>query len=313
MTNDRLLQVAYSFVAAALVATWMTGIVFWTYFAGAVLLALGLTVVIKKDMPKLHGVDKLLPFGRVFFAVPLGVFAAEHFTITKIIATGVPAWIPGHIFWVYLVGAALVAAAISIILEEQSRLAAILLGIMIASFVLLLHIPKVVAQPHDRIAWAVALRDLSFSGGALAFGGARSKALSSGKVHWLVTLGRLLIAIGALFFSIEHFMHPTFVPAVPLGQVMPEWLPARLFWAYFAGVALLVCGACLLINKRARLAATCFGGVVFLVVLFVYLPILISKPADVGNGMNYFADTLMYCGAILVLAEALPKEGLPSL
>lgn len=313
MANDRLLQVTYSFVGAALVATWMTGIVFWTYFAGAVLLALGLTVVIKKDLPKLQETDKLLPFGRVFFAIPLGVFAAEHFTITKAIASGIPSWIPGHIFWAYLVGAALVAASFSIILEEQSQLAATLLGIMLASFVVLLHVPRVIAQPHDRISWAVVLRDLSFSGGALAFAGARSRAPAAGKTHWLVTLGRIVIAIGALFFSVEHFTHPTYVPGVPLGQIMPEWLPARLFWAYFTGVALLVCGACLLINKRARLAAACLGGVVFLDVLFVYLPILVAKSTDVGNGMNYFADTLMYSGAILILAEALPKEAHTSL
>jgi hypothetical protein len=43
-------------------------------------------------------------------------------------------------------------------------------------------------------------------------------------------------------------------------------------------------------------------------VLVIYLPILISIPSDIGNGLNYFADTLMFGGTILVLADALPKE-----
>lgn len=286
----------------------MTGIVFWTYFTGAVLLALGVAVVIKKDLPTSQGADKFVMFGRVFYAVPLGVFAAEHFTITSAIASGIPRWIPWHMFWAYFVGVALVAASLSIIFERESRLAATLLGIMIGLFVLTLHIPRVVAQPHDRIGWVVAVRDLSFSCAAFAYAGGKFGPSTSGETHWLVTMGRNVIAIGALFFGVEHFLHPGFVSGVPLGQPMPEWLPGRLFWAYFPGVALLVCGAFLLLNRKARLAATCLGAVIFLVVLFLYLPLLVAKATDVANGMNYFADTLMYCGAILVLTNALPKE-----
>jgi hypothetical protein len=29
---------------------------------------------------------------------------------------------------------------------------------------------------------------------------------------------------------------------------------------------------------------------------------------DIENGFNYFADTLMFCGAALLLAQAMPKE-----
>lgn len=298
----------YSFVAAALVVTWMTGIVFWTYFAGAVLLVLGIAVVIKKDLPNSHGVDKFVVFGRVFYAVPLGIFAAEHFTITNDLASGIPRWIPWHMFWAYFVGVALVAAAVSIILEWESRLAAILLGIMFVLFVLTLHIPRVFAQPHDRIGWTVAFRELSFSSAAFAYAGASFGVPPQGRMHWLVTMGRNVIAIAALFFGVEHFMHPGFVSGVPLAQPMPEWLPGGPFWAYLPGAALLVCGAFLLLNRKARLAATCLGVVLFLVVLFLYLPLLVAKATDVGNGMNYFADTLMYCGAILLLANALSKE-----
>jgi hypothetical protein len=71
---------------------------------------------------------------------------------------------------------------------------------------------------------------------------------------------------------------------------------------------LLVTGACLLINKKARLAATCLGIMILLMVLVIYLPILIDIPLDIGNGLNYFADTMLFSGAALLLADALPKE-----
>jgi hypothetical protein len=46
---------------------------------------------------------------------------------------------------------------------------------------------------------------------------------------------------------------------------------------------------------------------VLLLVLFIYLPIVIANPADIGNGLNYLVDTLALSGSALTLAGALPK------
>ena len=118
------------------------------------------------------------------------------------------------------------------------------------------------------------------------------------------------MAITALFYGVEHFLHPDFAPAVPLAKVTPTWIPLHLLWSYLAGVVLLASGACLLVNKKARAAATYLGITVFLIILVIYLPIEISIPSDIGNGLNYIADTMMFCGAVLLLADALPKEDL---
>jgi hypothetical protein len=50
----------------------------------------------------------------------------------------------------YFVGFALVAAALSIILMQHVGWSATLLGIMIFLFVLMIHLPNVVANPKDR-------------------------------------------------------------------------------------------------------------------------------------------------------------------
>jgi uncharacterized membrane protein len=282
--------------------------VFWPYFAGLAILAIGLPVILKNEVLQARGLDKLMPFGRLFYAIPLAVFAGEHFTLGRLMAGGIPSWIPAHVFWIYFVGVALVAAALSIVVKKYSQLAAMLLGTMILLFVVLLHIPRVAANPHDRISWAVALRDLSFSGGAFAFAGAQRKLQSTSTTSLLVTLARYTIAVTAIFFGVEHFLHPEFAPGVPLAKITPEWIPLGLFWAYLAGTVLLVAGACLLINKKSRLAATFLGLTILLIVLVIYLPVLISIPSDIGNGLNYIADTLMFSGTILLLADALPKE-----
>ena len=283
--------------------------VFWPYFLGAAILAIGLPFILKNELPQAHGLDKIMPFGRLFYAVPIAVFAGEHFTIAKLMAAGLPSWIPAHLFWIYFVGVALVAAALSIVVKKYAQLGATLFGVMMFLFVVLLHIPRVVANPRDRVSWAVALRELSFGSGAFAFASTQSKTpRPANATPPLLTLARYLVAITALFYAVEHFLHPDFAPGVPLGKVTPTWIPLHLFWAYLAGVVLLAAGACLLLNKQSRLAATILGLTIFLIVLVVYLPIELSIPGDIGNGVNYIADTLMYSGAILLLADALPKE-----
>ncbi|HTS68436.1 MAG TPA: hypothetical protein VMO17_05595 [Terriglobia bacterium] len=295
----------------AMLALGIPGNVFWPYFAGAVVLAAGLPVVIKTDVPLERGWEKVIPFGRLLFAMPMAVFGAEHFTAARVIAGVVPAWMPAPQFWVYLVGVALLSAALSLATKKFASLAALLVGIMLLLFVLMIHIPNAVAQHGDRFRWAVACRDLSFSGGALAFAGAHAEAwLGSGR-RWLINTGRLFIAVPALFFGVEHFLHPGYVPGIPLDKLMATWIPGRFFWAYLTGVVLIGSGVALLLKRQVRLAATCLGVTILLVVLFVYLPTLVVHPADIGNELNYVVDTMVLSGAALLLADAAPREGQP--
>jgi hypothetical protein len=42
--------------------------------------------------------------------------------------------------------------------------------------------------------------------------------------------------------------------------------------------------------------------------LAVYVPIAVVERASLDNGLNYLGDTLMFCGAVLLLAGAMPRE-----
>jgi uncharacterized membrane protein YphA (DoxX/SURF4 family) len=86
-----------------------------------------------------------------------------------------------------------------------------------------------------------------------------------------------------------------------------SWIPGRIFLSCFVGVLLILAGVCLLTNKKPRMAATSLGLTILLTVLWVYLPMLLAAPRDVV-ALNYFFDTLVFCGAILLLANAMEKE-----
>jgi len=87
---------------------------------------------------------KLIPFGIILFAITILSFSIDHFVYGKDAAGYVPAWIPFRVFWIYFAGAALLASAIGIILNIKRGLAATLLGAMIFTWFIILHVPYVI-------------------------------------------------------------------------------------------------------------------------------------------------------------------------
>ena len=91
----------------------------------------------------------LLIIGRIFFSSMLIVFGYDHFLYTEFVATLVPGWIPGHIFWTYFGAVALIGSGLCILLKIQIRWVGILLGLMLFLWLVLLHIPRAIVEPYS--------------------------------------------------------------------------------------------------------------------------------------------------------------------
>jgi uncharacterized membrane protein/uncharacterized membrane protein YphA (DoxX/SURF4 family) len=283
--------------------------VIWSYFVGGVVLATGLVAIfLRGDWQKARGFDKLILFGPLFYAAPIAAFGTEHFTVTEAIKSLIPAWIPWHLFWAYFVGACFIAAALSLVTRIKARLSGSLLALTFFLFVVLMDAPGWAQNPRDRFALALALRELSFSGGALALAASLTEQGREHSTQILATIARYFVAIPVLFFSLEQFMHGNHVPGIPLKPVTPEWVFGHAFWTYLAAVVYAFAGTLLLVGKKSRAAATWLGLTVLFVELVVYVPIGVVERASLGRGINYVADTLMFCGAVLLLAGAMPRE-----
>jgi hypothetical protein len=115
--------------------------------------------------------DFLAVAGRFLFAAMLVVIAVQHFNYAKFIATLIPNWIPGHLFWAYFVGVAFVASALAILTGKYARLACSLLGLMFLLWVLGLHGPRVVKAYGNGNEWSSLLVALAMSGGSWIFAG----------------------------------------------------------------------------------------------------------------------------------------------
>ena len=283
--------------------------VIWSYIAGGVVFPFGLIgIFLRGGLRKARGLDKLILFGPLLYAAPIAAFGTEHFTVTKAIASIMPVWIPWHQFWVYFVGACFIAAALSLVTGIQARLSASLLALTFLLIVVLMHAPRWAQNPRDRFALAVVLREISFSGGALALAASLAGQWRTRGTYMLTTIARYFVAIPVLFFSFEQSMHGDHVPGIPLEPLTPAWIYGHAIWTYLAAVVYAVAGVLLLAGKKTRAAAAWLGLTVLLVELLVYVPIGIVERASLEKGLNYVADTLMSCGAVLLLAGAMPRE-----
>jgi uncharacterized membrane protein YphA (DoxX/SURF4 family) len=290
----------------------------------AILLFLIAFWAVKTDISRVTGLDKFVVLSNLCFALPLAVFGAEHLSAAQFIQQAVPSFVPWHLFWAYFVGFALLAASLSIATKIQVRWSGLLFGMMMFLFVAMMDIPGALAKPGNRFAWTLLLRELAFGGGGWILAGnamreqTKTRFIIVGRVFTeidpiLITVGRVLIGIAAIFWGVETFLHPLGMPGIPLEKLMSEWIPARPLIGYLTAAILVVAGAGILLNRKTRMAATYLGTWIVLLVLFIYGPILIASLLDPTTevkveGLNYFFDTLLFAGAVLALANATPKD-----
>lgn len=110
--------------------------------------------------------ENALPLGRYFFAAMLVIFGTDHFLYPHFVALLIPSWVGAPVFWTYFAGTALIAGGVGIMVPQVARLASLLVGVMIFLWVLMLHIPRAIADPYTNVGneWASVFEALAFSG-----------------------------------------------------------------------------------------------------------------------------------------------------
>jgi uncharacterized membrane protein len=247
------------------------------------------------------GAGRVLVLGPVFEAVALAIFAAEHFLAARDLMGIVPRWLPGPLFWTYLVGTALLAAAISFIAWRWVRWSAALLALLFLIIVATIDLPGLSKNLHERLFWTLTVRETCFAAGAMVLAGSLWPRGRSAGTR-LIVVGRTIVACTFIFYGIEHFFFPRNVPGVPLEKMTPVWMPAPALIAYFVGATLLAAGFGLMFRRSRRIAAAGEGAVLVLLTVFFYVPILLTEvhsPLAV-EGLNYVGDTLLFAATAML-------------
>jgi hypothetical protein len=216
---------------------------------------------------------------------------------------------PWHIFWTYLVGTGLIATAVSLVAKRFTRWSGLLCGCMMLAFVAMIFLPGTVKTPANRFLWTVDMREGCFGLGLLSLA-----AISAGAPRsWrrVIPVARVWLGATAVFYGVEHFLHPMNTPGLPLEQVAPAWFPVPWVWSCAMGAVLVVTGAMMLANRWARAGAAWLGAAETLVTVGIYVPLLMAArgTGPLVQAIEYVADTLLFAGTAFLVARALGERG----
>ncbi|MGH7753226.1 MAG: hypothetical protein ACREN5_10440 [Gemmatimonadales bacterium] len=113
--------------------------------------------------------DAFVLLGRIAVGVFLANSGIQHFMYTPVVVSLIPEWFPGNATrWTQFAGGALIAGGVGLFFRPTAALAALLSGLMVFSWVWLVHLSRALTSVSDGIA---VFEALAVAGIALAMAG----------------------------------------------------------------------------------------------------------------------------------------------
>ena len=245
----------------------------------------------------------LLTAGRLFFAIAMVFFGAQFLIFVSSMSGPLPGppWSHGVLFLDWLACVGFILAGVSIATGKMARSVAMVLGIVLLLYALFRYVPALVTRIHDPGPWTVLFDILAMVGGAWVLAASFSAdgldSPSRDNMVWrLADIGRFLIAISLVLFAVQHFMYAGFV-----ATLIPAWIPARLFWAYFTGIAFVAAAISIATKRMLGMAATLLGTMFFLWVVLLHIPRVAGAVRN-GNEVTSLFVAVAMCGLSFALA-----------
>lgn len=151
--------------------------------------------------------------------------------------------------------------------------------------------PPVVLTPLDELAWLeLGMFTVVVVAGWLLTGKGGLRTL---RPALRVILGLALIPVG-----LSHFFYLKITT-----DLVPAWMPVRVFWAYLVGVAHIAAGLGVLFDVFPRLAAMLEAGMLMAFAILVWIPRVIASPGVQFNWTEMLG-TWVIGAAMWVVADS---------
>ena len=198
-------------------------------------------------------------------------------------------------------GLTLVLAGVGLSIGRTATPAALLLAGIHLSWATVLYLPLVAASKAVfGLTWIGCFENFALAGAMLALAAqprSRSTHAAPDRVAArLAFLARPLYGVSLLVFGLAHFRYPDFVAAL-----IPAWIPAKPFLAWFTGIAHFAAGAAVLAGIAARLACLWHAAMCLVIFALLHVPRVAADAGNRGEWTSLFV-ALALCGAALAFA-----------
>jgi uncharacterized membrane protein len=192
----------------------------------------------------------------------------------------VPAGIPGRALLACLSGAVMCVAGAGLLVPRTSALAAFVLTVYTLIWLLVLHVPHLIAAPMHEVNWGgcgeiallVSASWILYACSTAPWHKFYFIALTSEKA---IRAARVLFALSVPFIGLEHLVYSDVT-----ASMVPAWLPYRMGWAYFTGLAHIAAGLAILFSIWPRLAAALETLMMGVFTVLVWIPAVLAAPSQ---------------------------------
>jgi uncharacterized membrane protein len=217
----------------------------------------------------------------------------------------VPPCAPGEHVLSYVTGAVLLLIGISILIDKEVRYWSTILGLLFLFCVAVLHAQHfhgIIHSGNDRTRAfeTFALGGAAFILASISKGSSIQFLASSNPM--LAIVGRYIYAFSMIIFGIQHYLYAQYI-----AFLIPKWMPAHLFLAYFTGTAFIAAGLAIATHFFSRLASILLGLMFLLWVITLHTPRDIASPHNADELTSLFV-ALAFSGASFLLAAYSSKS-----
>jgi uncharacterized membrane protein len=241
--------------------------------------------------------------GRIFLGLSIAGIGLIHFVVSGFRPDILPISLEAtwQIF-PYLMGVVLTLAGIAIIADKETQIVSLSLSLLLILILLLGHLPiQLNNQPERLGSWTPTVKLLALAGGLLILSNASDGRILPGalkKLYKISRYGKYLFAVQLIIFGIAHLAY-----AERLQNIVPEWLPERIFWVYGTGIALMGSGLSIFLGFRLQLISLLLAVMFFIWLVILHIPGTIKFPFGDGSLAISSLQCLAACGIALLICN----------
>ena len=238
--------------------------------------------------------QELYKSGRYFFAVAIIAFGVIQFVAGDFMAGLLPVseTLPGRKLFLYLVSTLFLVGGLGLLVPVSYKHAARFVGYLFLILVIYPHLAALIPDIKNPGPWTSTAECLALCGGAFIISGSPK----------FISIGKIVFAISLVVFAVQHFLYADFI-----ATLIPEWIPLKVFLAYFIGVAFTLASISILLNIKTRLACCLLGFMFLFWVIFLHAVRVAGSPQKETEWTSLFV-AIGFCGIFFYTASLFPRK-----